>query len=170
MSNLYLIGMMGSGKSMTGRKLAPLLGCRFFDLDQMLEERLRQTIAETFKSKGEDFFRREETALLQEVSRQDRSVIATGGGIILKPENISCMRQTGKVLYLEASLEVLWTRVKDRNERPLLHDNQPKEKLAAILKARKAIYESSCDGRFQTDGKTPAEVAKEIAAIWKEKL
>jgi shikimate kinase len=162
MSNVYLIGMMGSGKSVTGKRLATLLNCRFVDLDELIQERTKQSIAEIFQKKGEPYFRDEEAAALTEVAKVQPRVIATGGGTVLKPANLELMKATGKLVYLETGIETLWIRVKDKKDRPLLKSEDPKRKLIQIFAERCGIYEKAADLRVNTDGRTAADVAKEI--------
>ncbi len=169
MGNLYLVGMMGSGKSVTGQKLAQMLNYPFVDLDDYLQGKLRRTIADIFSKEGEPFFRAQETEALRAVSGSVPQVIATGGGAVLKAENIQCMRETGKIIYLETSLETLWQRVKGRDERPLLKTQNPKETLAKLLDSRRAIYERESNLTVSTDGQTAEAVAEKIYFLLEKK-
>ena len=162
MSNVYLVGMMGSGKSVTGKKLAALLGYGFVDLDQWIEERHQRSINELFEKEGESFFREAEAGLLKEACGAGPRVIATGGGTILRAENVERMRATGKIIFLETSLEGLWERVKSKKDRPLLKGQDPKLNLAGIDRVRRPIYEKVCDLRVNTDGQTAEAVAGKI--------
>ncbi len=161
MPNVYLVGMMGSGKTVTGKKLASLLGREFVDLDALVEEKSGRTIVNIFEKQGEEFFRGIESEALREPSDGPR-VVATGGGIILRPENVRHMRNSGTVVYLETGAEALWQRVRGRSDRPLLKGADPKEKLAQILAARRSLYEQASDFRVATDGRTAEAVAEEI--------
>lgn len=167
--NIYLTGMMGSGKSVTGKRLAARLGYGFVDLDDKIQERTKKTIVEIFASHGEAFFRAEESQALKETAAQQSLVVATGGGTIINPANIEQMRQSGKVVFLETSLDMLWNRVKDKRERPLLNSENPREKLGKIFEERKPVYEKSCDWKVNTDGKTASSVADEIYEWLKSK-
>ena len=162
MSNVYLIGMMGSGKTVTGRQLASLLHYGFVDVDEMIQEKTRRAIAEIFEKKGEAYFRREEAEAIKEAAGVGLRVVATGGGSILVSENVERMRATGKIVYLEASLEVLWQRVRAKKDRPLLRQTDPRESLARIFKDRKALYEKAADLRVLTDDRSATAVAREI--------
>ena len=165
MDNLYLIGMMGSGKSVTGKKLAALLKWSFVDLDDVLQKEEKKTIAQIFESQGEDYFRNHETEMLNRISLGDRQVIATGGGIILREENNQQMLLTGTVIYLETSFEMLWQRVRGRDERPLLKTADPKGTLKGIFEKRKAIYERIAQKSVNTDDQTAEMVAEKIMAV-----
>ncbi len=162
MSNVYLVGMMGSGKSVTAKKLAALLGCGFVDLDQWIEERHHRSINEIFEKEGEAFFRGEESEILKEVCGAGPRVVATGGGTVLRPENVERMRATGKIIFLAATLEVLWERVKAKKDRPLLKGQDPKASLAGIFQVRRPVYEKVCDFSVNTDGQTAEAVARKI--------
>ncbi len=162
--NIYLIGMMGSGKSSTGKALAKTLGCAFIDLDEALETKSGRTISEIFQKEGEPYFRNEESKILQEMSGQGPAVMATGGGIVLRPENIKQMKTTGQVIYLKTSIDWLWKRVQKESHRPLLKVQDPRAALEKILNDRRDLYEKAGDLALITDGKTPDEVAETIRA------
>lgn len=165
MGNLYLVGMMGSGKSVTGKKLAVILGYPFIDLDESIQEKTRCTIAEIFSRSGEAFFREKESETLNAVAVKDKNVVATGGGAVLKPENLRRMHETGIIIYLETSLETLWQRVRGRDERPLLKNPDPKGTLEKLFEARRHIYEKEADLTVNTDGQTAEAVAEKIKQL-----
>lgn len=162
MDNIYLIGMMGSGKTVTGRRLAAFLDMKFVDLDEVMQQKTGLTINEIFEKKGEDFFREEESKILLEASRHSSCVIATGGGSILKPLNIKRMQDTGLVVYLETSPDILWERTRQKKDRPLLKAADPKRRILEIYHTRKPFYEGAAQMRFSTDGLTPEVVAESI--------
>jgi shikimate kinase len=162
MRNVYLIGMMGSGKTVTGKTLALLLGCGFLDLDDVIQGKSRRTINDLFEKEGEEFFREQEILALAEASSKGPRVIATGGGTVLRPVNIERMKSTGLLIYLETSLETLWSRVKEKTDRPLLKGSTPKEQLEKIFSARKPIYERVCDIKVLTDGLSADVIARQI--------
>lgn len=177
MPNIYLIGMMGAGKSVTGKKLAELLqkenkAWRYGDLDQRIVDKQKRPITAIFETEGEDFFRNLESSELDEVSKMDFFVASSGGGIILRPQNREQMRQTGIVIYLRASTDVLWERVKSNRERPLLKTPEPKKMLEQIYKKRKSLYEGIPPHLIvDTDQKTADQVAGEIMQwLKKEKI
>ncbi len=162
MPNIYLVGMMGSGKTVTGKLLALLLHYGFTDLDETIEEKHKRSISEIFEKEGEFFFRDQETKILTKVCAVTAKVIATGGGTVLRPENVRKMKASGKVIYLETSLEELWERVKEKTDRPLLKSESPKEALRKIYEIRRPIYERICDLKVNTDRKTIEKVANQI--------
>ena len=162
MKNVYLIGMMGSGKTSSGRFLAKLLNVPFADLDEQIVERAGQSINDIFKTKGESHFRQMESEVLGRASESNGYVVATGGGIVLNPANNARMKETGTVIYLKTSLNVLWDRVGRNKNRPLLATADPKKTLEELLIKRSPLYEAAASGIFSTDQKTPETVAREI--------
>lgn len=162
MKNIYLIGMMGSGKSSSGRALAKLLSLAFVDLDELIVEQEGRSINDIFKADGESYFRSLEHELLAGVARETDQVIATGGGIVLDPANCEQMKDSGLVIYLKTGLDVLWERVKTKQDRPLLKGSDPKQMLANLYAKRSSLYEAVSDKVFLTDRKTPQAVAVEI--------
>lgn len=162
MKNIYLVGMMGSGKTTTGRALAKLLSIPFVDLDDEIEDDAGRSINEIFKREGEAYFRTIESKLLAQVSHGSNQVIGTGGGIVLNPSNSERMKSTGSVIYLKTSLEILWERVKEKTDRPLLATSNPRQTLTELFKIRAPLYEAACETMFITDRKSPEAVAREI--------
>ena len=162
MRNIYLIGMMGAGKTATGRALAQLVGMDFLDLDETIEAQTRLSINEIFQKKGEPFFRTEERKALEKSSRLPNVVIATGGGIVLDPRNAGQMAETGRIIYLAASFETLWERVRDKRDRPLLAVSDPKAVFRELFQIRTPLYERAGEWKIVTDGLTPDQAAKKI--------
>lgn len=137
---IVLVGMMGSGKSTVGRRLAARLGRRFVDADKVLEERCGVPIATIFELEGEEGFRKRETAILDELSRQPAIVLATGGGAVMRDENRRMLAERGLVIFLQASLPDLWQRLRRDRARPLLQTENPRERIAALLALREPLY------------------------------
>ncbi|MFA5159182.1 MAG: shikimate kinase [Candidatus Omnitrophota bacterium] len=160
--NVYLIGMMGSGKTVTGKVLADLLSYVFVDLDAEIQAREERSIPEIFAGSGETYFRDVESSVLEYFSKQNGQVIATGGGIVLCEENVQCMKKTGKVVLLKASAESLWQRVRYSKDRPLLDKPDPFGALRKILSNRGIFYEKASHFSVLTDGKIAGDVAVEI--------
>jgi shikimate kinase len=141
--NLFLIGMMGSGKSTTGKYLAQALGYHFFDTDQVIETLAKQPVRDIFAEDGETEFRRLETQVLAELSTHSQLVVATGGGIILDRFNWSYLRH-GIVIWLNVPVQQLCDRLssdsKSKDSRPLLDQGELEQNLTAILQQRQARY------------------------------
>jgi shikimate kinase len=139
-ANLYLIGMMGAGKSTVGRLLAQRLSrYHFFDTDAVITQATGFSIAEIFADSGEAGFRQIETQTLGQLSAHTRLVVATGGGIVTEPINWSYLHH-GIVIWLDVSPQTSWQRIKGDQSRPLLQDPNPQQKLEDLLQQRQRLY------------------------------
>jgi shikimate kinase len=138
--NIFLVGMMGSGKTTLGRALAQRLRVPFIDTDRVLVERCGVPVTTIFEIEGEDGFRRRESAVLAELAGADEQVVATGGGAVLSADNRSVMRSAGTVIYLRARIDHLWERTRHDTSRPLLATPDPRATLERILEARDPLY------------------------------
>lgn len=138
--NIFLVGMMGSGKTTLGRSLAQRLHHPFIDTDRVLVERTGVPVTTIFEIEGEAGFRKRESAILAELAQADDQVIATGGGAILAPDNRATMRSGGTVIYLRARIEHLWERTRHDSSRPLLQTADPRATLMELLEARDPLY------------------------------
>ncbi len=161
-NNIYLIGMMGSGKTVTGKALADLLDDVFVDLDVEIQTKDGRSIREIFAGSGEPYFREVESSVLEHFSKKAKQVIATGGGVVLDEENVRRMKKTGKVVLLKASAKSLWQRVRYSKDRPLLNKSDPLGALQQILSDRELLYANACHFSVLTDGKIAEDVATEI--------
>ena len=159
--NLYLVGMMGSGKSTAGRHLADQLGYRFLDADSSLEQVAGRPIPEIFASEGEAGFRSLEAAVLNQIASWHSLVVATGGGAVTRKTNWGHMQQ-GIVVWLDAPDELLLERLAaDPTPRPLMQSPDPAARLASLLSERRPLY-SQADLRIVQDGRSPELVAQQI--------
>jgi shikimate kinase len=159
--NLYLVGMMGSGKSTAGRHLAELLGYRFLDADTSIEQVAGRSIPELFASEGESGFRALEAAVLNQIASWHSLVVATGGGVVTRPENWGQLQQ-GVVIWLDAPDALLLERLSsDPTPRPLLQAEDPAARLAALLAERKPLY-AQADLHIVQDGRPADQVAAQI--------
>jgi shikimate kinase len=137
---IFLVGMMGSGKTTLGRALAQRLHMPFADTDRLLVDRTGVPVTTIFEIEGETGFRKRESGVLAELAQGDDQVIATGGGAILAQENRAVMRAAGTVIYLRARLEHLWERTRHDSSRPLLKTADPRGTLEEILAVRDPLY------------------------------
>lgn len=160
MSNIILIGFMGSGKTSVGKKLAEIMKLAFVDLDLKIVEKAGISINEIFDRFGETKFRQLESGMLSEFSDKNGFVIATGGGIVTIPENIPVLKKTGKVIYLKNSFETSRLRVGEKGDRPLFRDI---DKAARLFEKRQPLYEMAADLIIDTDDLNVTETAKKAA-------
>lgn len=146
-----LVGMPGSGKSTVGRQLAHRTGVPFIDLDQRLEQALGTSIRNFFETEGEARFRDLESEMLAEVAQQPGGmVLSTGGGAVLRPENRQVLRALGTVLYLRASPEEIFKRIRHDRSRPLLQVPNPMERLRELLAQRDGLYRETAHYVIET--------------------
>lgn len=160
--SLALVGMMGSGKSTVGKRLARALGWPFVDMDTELERRCGVPIQTIFELEGEEGFRQRESALLHALCAQRGWVLATGGGVVLRDANRSLLRAHTRVIYLQAALQDLWMRLRHDRSRPLLRAPDPRARVAELLAAREPIYRALADLSVTTGRHAPERVVGEI--------
>jgi shikimate kinase len=153
--SIFLIGMMGTGKTTVGEILARRLGYRFFDTDVLIERVADNTIQQIFVDDGEDYFRDLETKVLAELSACTKSVIATGGGIVMRPANWSYLHH-GLIVWLDAPVDLLEQRLADDKSRPL------KAKLSLLTEQRRPLYQQADLCISIVGDRTPEQIADEL--------
>ena len=160
--NIFLIGMMASGKSQTGPVLAKMINYAFVDTDDVIEKASKQSISSIFEKDGEKVFRDVEKKVLKEISQHHSLVIATGGGLVTLPENWGILHQ-GIVIWLDLDLKRSIKRLEsDQKRRPLLLGDNLAENFSQIYESRKPIYLES-DLRIEVEDQSPYEVATMVA-------
>lgn len=163
--NIILVGFMGTGKSVTGQIVASRLHREFVDMDHVIEERAGKKISDIFADEGEPHFRSLERALVQELSQRENLVIATGGGVVLNPDNIADYSRTGSVICLHADPDVILRRISKQAHRPLLEgDDDKARKIRDLLEKRQTLYKA-IPLQVDTDHRTAREVAEEVIAL-----
>ena len=162
--NIFLIGMMGTGKTTIGKILAQRLGYRFFDTDVLIERVTQQTINSIFTTQGEEAFRDIESQVLAELSACTRSVIATGGGIILRPKNWSYLHH-GLIIWLDTPVNLLTKRLAKDQTRPLLQDEDLTIKLQSLLAQRQPLYAQGDLHILIQENQSPHDIVKEIFEV-----
>ena len=170
MENIYLIGYMGTGKSTIGRTLTRFLmekaaGCDdliYCDTDYIIEVEQRKKITEIFKEQGEDYFRDLETALLKKISKRKNLVVSCGGGMPIRDENAKILRDSGRVVWLDAAPETIYNRLLDDNTRPLLKDNLTIDFIRDMMDKRKPFYERASSHHVMVDDLTVEELVLQI--------
>ena len=168
--NLFLVGYRCCGKTSVGRLLADRFGWRFVDTDALVVERAGSDIAAMIEGEGWAFFRRLETRILKDVCRRSGQVVATGGGIVLAPENTALMRRCGKVVWLQAQPETILRRMAtdpaSPGQRPALSDDPVAEEVVRTLAERRPLYTAAMDKTWFTDDHSPDQLAGMIQAAW----
>lgn len=162
MTNVFLIGFMGSGKSTVASCLAKNYGMKIIDMDQLIVEREGMSIPDIFAKKGEQYFRGVETSLLIEIQGQQHKVVSCGGGVVLREENVQAMKKCGQVVLLNAKPETILERVRDDDNRPLLRGNKNVKFIRDMMEKRQPKYEAAADFVVDTDGKSADMICKEI--------
>jgi shikimate kinase len=135
-----LVGMPGCGKSTVGRHLARQLGRHFVDSDAEIEKRLGTTIRDWFAAHGEAEFRDVEQEVVEQLTQDDRTVLATGGGVVLRPANRAVLHERCQVFYLRSSPEELNRRLRHDTQRPLLQVDNPQRRLRELFRERDPLY------------------------------
>ena len=141
--NIFLIGLMGAGKTTHGKQLAALLQRDFIDSDQLICQRTGVSIPTIFELEGEGGFRKREAAVIDELTRRHPIILATGGGAALSPDNRRFLHTRGTVIYLHATPEILYRRISCDKNRPLLQVNDPLAKLQQLYQQRDPLYRAT---------------------------
>ncbi|HLX23161.1 MAG TPA: shikimate kinase [Usitatibacter sp.] len=168
-SNIFLVGMMGAGKTTLGKSLAQRMGHAFLDTDRVLVERTGVPVATIFEIEGEAGFRKRESAVLAEIAGHDGYVVATGGGIVLDETNRRVMRESGMVVYLRARLENLWERTRHDTTRPLLSTPDPRGTLQALLEEREPLYREAAHVVVDTGSQTSSTLVNRVLSALRER-
>jgi shikimate kinase len=149
-NNIFLIGLMGAGKSTVGKLLAKKLGRRFLDADHVIEDRCGVKIPVIFEMEGEDGFRKREAQAIKDITAEHELILATGGGAVLLPENRQFLSERGTVIYLHANPIELWHRTKGGEGRPLLKNGDAKKILENLYAIRDPLYREIADYVIET--------------------
>lgn len=159
--NLILCGMMGCGKTTIGRRIEELTGCLRLDTDELIEQ-THGKISDIFQTHGEGYFRDLETETLQSLLGKEEIILSTGGGIVLREQNVALLKKIGKVVFLRAEKQTLFERLQADTTRPLLQTGALSERLDTLLEERTALYENAAHVIIDVDNKSVDEIAKEI--------
>ncbi len=166
--NIVLTGFMGTGKSKIGKRLAAELRMGYLDTDELIEKREKDSISAIFRKRGEEYFRCLETKVVEEVALLDNSVISTGGGVVLREENMRMLKKNALVVCLFASPEVILKRTKGDDNRPLLGVNNQKKRIEELLAMRRPYYDKA-DLKIDTSTLDSKKVVEEIAKFLERK-
>jgi shikimate kinase len=159
--NITLVGFMGTGKSSVGHCVSALLHFQFADTDALIETRFGASITEIFAREGEAKFREQESLVIADLVHCRRTVISTGGGVVLQPANMESLKRHSLVVCLWASVETIFERVKSQSHRPLLQCDDPRTRIRDLLAAREPFYRQA-DILLSTECRTIREVAQQI--------
>lgn len=155
MNNIVLCGFMGAGKTVVGKELSKIMGCRFIDTDEMIEKEQGMAIKAIFAAHGEDYFRELEHNACKKLSEMKNCVVSTGGGALTYERNVKAFKEGGgKIVFLDASFDSICDRIGGSTNRPLF---QNLEQARELYEKRKEIYENACD--FSVDGDLSARMA-----------
>ena len=163
--NIYLIGLMGSGKTTLGKSLAKKLNRPFIDTDQLIEQKSGVDVSMIFEFEGEKGFRERETKLLSEIALKKEHIVSTGGGIILSKYNRDVIAKSGIIFYLKTQPAELLIRLQNDKTRPLLQGANLKEKLTKIYAERSTLYEMTADYIIETKNKKISQILTNIEEI-----
>lgn len=160
--SIFLVGMMGAGKSTIGRLLADAIGFESIDGDRELEARSGVSIPTIFEIEGEAAFRRREAALLDELSQLPRIVLATGGGAVLDASTRQHLRERGLVIYLRTTADEVFRRTRRDKSRPLLQTENPRERIEQLLAEREPLYAETAHLTFQSAASNPKRLVERL--------
>ena len=160
--------MMGAGKSVAGKALAARLAIEFVDTDVLAVETAGTSLPVIWETMGEEYFRALERDSVKQAADLPRAVVATGGGVVLHQPNVTTMRGSGTVVWLDATPDTLARRIGILEGRPLLASSDRRGRLAQLADARRPLYEAAAHHRFATDDRTVSEVVDVLETLWTE--
>lgn len=163
LSNVYLVGPMGSGKTTLGRRTAAELGMNFFDCDEEIEKFTGASVNLIFDIEGEDGFRERESRMLHDLCDRNNALVATGGGVVLSAENRALLRKSGVVVWLRATVGQQLRRLELDRKRPLLQAPDRRERLERLAAERDPLYEAAADLTFTSGGRNLHQVTAALA-------
>ena len=167
--NIFLIGPMGSGKTAVAKHLSRALRLTFYDSDAEIEARTGVDIPFIFEKEGEAGFRVREREVIEHLTQLDHLVLATGGGVVLHPDNRRVLAERGCVVYLKTSIYQQLERTRHSRHRPLLLDTDPREKLESLMIEREPLYAEIADLTVSTDGRRVQAVAEDVYRALQER-
>jgi len=160
--NIYLIGYRGSGKTTIGKKISKSLKFVFSDTDELIVQNEKRSIPEIFATSGEQYFREKESEILRRVAFINRTVVATGGGIILSEANRALIKKTGFCVYLKAGNKILSSRIEGDDNRPPLTGLSLSAEIENVLRTRAPLYEITADMTVDTGSLSPENCSEII--------
>ncbi|MEW6008700.1 MAG: shikimate kinase [Candidatus Omnitrophota bacterium] len=161
MKNIYLVGFMGTGKSVVAKVLAKRLNLKFIDMDTLIEKKEGLKIKDIFAERGETYFRQLEKETVKELSAKLDTVVACGGGVVLDKDNLNILKATGSIICLNARPEIILKRCENCTDRPLLNIENPKKRIEELLRFRAPFY-AQAHFNIDTSDLSVEEVAEKI--------
>jgi shikimate kinase len=161
-NNIFLVGPMGVGKTTIGNHLARKLNYEFVDSDTEIEKRTGASISLIFDIEGEEGFRKREAQMIEELTEREHIVLSTGGGSVLDEVSRQHLRSRGFVVYLKASVDILYERLKKSRNRPLMETDDKRKVIEELMEMREPLYLAVADIIITTDGRSAQDVAREI--------
>ena len=152
--SIFLIGFMGAGKSTIARALQRELGFPLIEMDERIVKEQGMSI--------NDIFAQYESQLIVDIGKEEPSIVSCGGGVVVRPQNTQNMKEIGRIVFLKATPETIYERVKNSTDRPILNGHMNVEYIAELMEKRRALYEAAADITIQTDGKTREQICEEI--------
>ena len=162
MENIFLIGFMGAGKSTIAKELQSVLQMNLVEMDARIVEEQGMSINDIFEKYGEAHFRDLESNLILTIGSEGNTIVSCGGGVVVRSENVTNMKKSGKIIFLAATPETIYERVKDSTDRPILNGHMNVDYIRELMEKRRVLYENAADIRIDVDGKSVLEVCHEI--------
>lgn len=156
---------MGSGKTAVAKEIAESTDLKYIEMDELIEKKEARSINDIFKDSGEDYFRKVEKEALKEISLADNQVVSCGGGVVIDEANVNLMKDSGVLICLQASPDVIYKRVKNNKDRPLLNVENPQVKIEELLRIRRPYYQKA-NYIIETDNLSVQQVAQEVKSIF----
>ena len=160
--NIFLIGFMGAGKSTIAKELQSMLDMHLVEMDERIVKEQGMSINDIFANYGEEHFRDIESQLVLAIGKEGNTIVSCGGGVVLRPHNIENMKKSGRIIFLAATPETIYERVKNSTDRPILNGHMNVEYIGELMEKRRGFYEAAADIRVDVDGKTVSQVCDEI--------
>lgn len=156
---------MGSGKTAVAKEIAESTDLKYIEMDELIEKKEARSINDIFKDSGEDYFRKVEKEALKEISLADNQVVSCGGGVVIDEANVNLMKDSGVLICLQARPDVIYKRVKNNKDRPLLNVENPQVKIEELLRIRRPYYQKA-NYIIETDNLSVQQVAQEVKSIF----
>lgn len=160
--HIFLIGFMGAGKSTVAKELQMKTNRPLIEMDERIVKEQGRSINDIFEKEGEETFRKIESELVETILTEEDSIVSCGGGVVVRQVNVDNMKKNGAIIFLTATPQTVYDRVKGGKDRPILNGNMNVEYIASLMEKRRNAYEQAADAKVATDGKSVEEICNEI--------